>query len=63
MILRAENLVKRYKDEKCSKRHFGGSKPRRNRWSFGTNGAGKTTSFYMIVGLVKQIQETSILMI
>ena len=53
MILRAENLVKKYKQRTVV-----------NNVSFhvsqgeivgllGPNGAGKTTSFYMIVGLIK----------
>jgi lipopolysaccharide export system ATP-binding protein len=29
-------------------------------WTAGTNGAGKTTIFYMIVGLLSRIEEESI---
>jgi lipopolysaccharide export system ATP-binding protein len=53
MILRAENLVKKYKGRSVVK----GISVEVNQGEIvgllGPNGAGKTTSFYMIVGLVK----------
>lgn len=53
MILRAENIVKKYKNRTVVK----GVSVEVNQGEIvgllGPNGAGKTTSFYMIVGLVK----------
>lgn len=53
MILRAESLVKKYKNRRVVK----GVSVEVNQGEIvgllGPNGAGKTTSFYMIVGLVK----------
>jgi len=53
MILRAENLIKKYKNRKV----VNDVSVRVNQGEIvgllGPNGAGKTTSFYMIVGLIK----------
>ena len=53
MILRSEKITKRYKSRTVANEVSVDVK----QWEFvgllGTNGAGKTTSFYMIVGMVK----------
>ncbi len=53
MILRAENLVKKYK-KRTVVNHVSVTVEQGEIVGFlGPNGAGKTTSFYMIVGLIK----------
>jgi lipopolysaccharide export system ATP-binding protein len=52
MILRADNLVKQYKDKKVVKGVSIEVKQGEIIGLLGPNGAGKTTTFYMIVGLV-----------
>jgi lipopolysaccharide export system ATP-binding protein len=53
MILRAENLVKRYKNRTVSNDVTVDVKQGEIVGLLGPNGAGKTTSFYMIVGMIK----------
>lgn len=53
MILRAENLVKRYKTRTVVKDVSVEVKQGEIVGLLGPNGAGKTTSFYMIVGLIQ----------
>lgn len=53
MILRAENLVKRYKSRTVVNHASFDVKQGEIVGLLGPNGAGKTTSFYMVVGLVK----------
>ncbi len=53
MILRAENIVKRYKSRTVVNHTSFEVKQGEIVGLLGPNGAGKTTSFYMVVGLVK----------
>ena len=53
MILRAENLVKKYKNRTVAKNVSVDVKQGEIVGLLGPNGAGKTTSFYMIVGLIR----------
>ncbi|MCT4602348.1 MAG: LPS export ABC transporter ATP-binding protein [Marinifilum sp.] len=53
MILRAENLIKRYKSRTVVKGVSVDVKQGEIVGLLGPNGAGKTTSFYMIVGLIQ----------
>ncbi len=53
MILRAENLVKRYKNRTVVKDVSVNVEQGEIVGLLGPNGAGKTTSFYMIVGLIE----------
>lgn len=53
MILRSENLVKKYKSRTVAKDVSVEVKQGEIVGLLGPNGAGKTTSFYMIVGMVK----------
>ncbi len=53
MILRTENLVKKYKSRTVAKNVTVEVKQGEIVGLLGPNGAGKTTSFYMIVGMVK----------
>ena len=53
MILRAENLVKKYKSRTVVKDVSISLEQGEIVGLLGPNGAGKTTSFYMIVGLIK----------
>lgn len=53
MILRTENLVKKYKNRTVAKNVTVDVKQGEIVGLLGPNGAGKTTSFYMIVGMVK----------
>lgn len=53
MILRTENLVKKYKSRTVAKNVTVDVKQGEIVGLLGPNGAGKTTSFYMIVGMVK----------
>lgn len=53
MILRTENLVKRYKNRTVSNEVTVNVKQGEIVGLLGPNGAGKTTSFYMIVGMIK----------
>lgn len=53
MILRAENLIKKYKNRTVAKDVTVQVKQGEIVGLLGPNGAGKTTSFYMIVGMVK----------
>ncbi len=53
MILRAENLVKKYKSRTVVKGVSVNVKQGEIVGLLGPNGAGKTTSFYMIVGLIE----------
>lgn len=53
MILRTENLVKRYKNRTVAKNVTVDVKQGEIVGLLGPNGAGKTTSFYMIVGMIK----------
>jgi lipopolysaccharide export system ATP-binding protein len=53
MILRAENLVKKYKNRTVAKNVSVDVKQGEIVGLLGPNGAGKTTSFYMIVGMIK----------
>lgn len=52
MILRTENLVKKYKNRTVAKNVTVNVKQGEIVGLLGPNGAGKTTSFYMIVGMV-----------
>lgn len=56
MILRAENIVKKYKKRTVVKGVSVEVKQGEIVGLLGPNGAGKTTSFYMIVGLIKPNQ-------
>ena len=53
MILRTENLVKKYKNRTVAKDVSVEVKQGEIVGLLGPNGAGKTTSFYMIVGMIK----------
>lgn len=53
MVLRAENIVKRYKSRTVVNTVSFDVKQGEIVGLLGPNGAGKTTSFYMVVGLVK----------
>lgn len=53
MILRTENIVKRYKNRTVAKNVSIEVKQGEIVGLLGPNGAGKTTSFYMIVGVIK----------
>jgi lipopolysaccharide export system ATP-binding protein len=53
MILRTDNLVKRYKSRTVAKQVTVDVKQGEIVGLLGPNGAGKTTSFYMIVGMIK----------
>jgi len=53
MILRAENLIKKYKQRTVVKDVTFDVRQGEIVGLLGPNGAGKTTSFYMIVGLIK----------
>jgi lipopolysaccharide export system ATP-binding protein len=53
MILRSENLVKRYKNRTVANKVSVQVQQGEIVGLLGPNGAGKTTSFYMIVGMVK----------
>ena len=53
MILRTENLVKRYKNRTVAKDVSVDVKQGEIVGLLGPNGAGKTTSFYMIVGMIQ----------
>ena len=53
MILRTDNLVKRYKNRTVAKNVTVDVKQGEIVGLLGPNGAGKTTSFYMIVGMIK----------
>ena len=53
MILRTENLVKKYKSRTVAKNVSVEVKQGEIVGLLGPNGAGKTTSFYMIVGMIK----------
>ena len=53
MILRAENLVKKYKNRTVVNHVSVEVEQGEIVGLLGPNGAGKTTSFYMIVGLIK----------
>jgi len=53
MILRAENIIKKYKSRTVVKGVSVEVKQGEIVGLLGPNGAGKTTSFYMIVGLIK----------
>lgn len=53
MILRTENLVKKYKSRTVAKNVTVDVKQGEIVGLLGPNGAGKTTSFYMIVGMIK----------
>jgi len=53
MILRAENLVKKYKNRRVVNKVSVEVKQGEIVGLLGPNGAGKTTTFYMIVGLIK----------
>jgi lipopolysaccharide export system ATP-binding protein len=53
MILRTENLVKRYKSRTVAKMVTVNVSQGEIVGLLGPNGAGKTTSFYMIVGMIK----------
>src|SRR3569833_2383524 len=56
MILRAENLVKKYKQRAVVNHVSFNVNQGEIVGLLGPNGAGKTTSFYMVVGLVKPDQ-------
>ncbi len=53
MILRTENLIKKYKNRTVAKNVTVEVKQGEIVGLLGPNGAGKTTSFYMIVGMIK----------
>lgn len=53
MILRSENLIKRYKGRTVVNRVSVNVQQGEIVGLLGPNGAGKTTSFYMVVGLIK----------
>lgn len=53
MILRAENITKKYKNRTVAKNVTVEVKQGEIVGLLGPNGAGKTTSFYMIVGMIK----------
>ncbi|HEX8517781.1 MAG TPA: LPS export ABC transporter ATP-binding protein [Bacteroidia bacterium] len=53
MILRTDNLVKRYKSRTVAKMVTVNVRQGEIVGLLGPNGAGKTTSFYMIVGMIK----------
>ena len=53
MILRSENLVKKYKNRVVANNVSVQVQQGEIVGLLGPNGAGKTTSFYMIVGMVK----------
>ena len=53
MILRTEDLIKKYKNRTVAKNVTVNVKQGEIVGLLGPNGAGKTTSFYMIVGLIK----------
>ncbi|HEY0030662.1 MAG TPA: LPS export ABC transporter ATP-binding protein [Bacteroidia bacterium] len=53
MILRTENLIKKYKSRTVAKNVTVEVKQGEIVGLLGPNGAGKTTSFYMIVGMIK----------
>jgi len=53
MLLRSENLVKRYKGRTVVDNVSINVRQRRDCGLLGPNGAGKTTTFYMTVGLIK----------
>lgn len=53
MILRAENILKKYKNRTVAKNVSIEVKQGEIVGLLGPNGAGKTTSFYMIVGMIK----------
>ena len=53
MILRTENLVKKYKNRTVAKEVSISVKQGEIVGLLGPNGAGKTTSFYMIVGMIR----------
>jgi lipopolysaccharide export system ATP-binding protein len=53
MILRTDNLIKKYKNRTVAKNVTVNVKQGEIVGLLGPNGAGKTTSFYMIVGMVK----------
>lgn len=55
MILRTENLVKKYKSRTVVKKVTVDVKNGEIVGLLGPNGAGKTTTFYMIVGLIKPL--------
>ena len=55
MILRTENLVKKYKQRTVVKKVTVNVKNGEIVGLLGPNGAGKTTTFYMIVGLIKPL--------
>ena len=58
MILKAENLIKRYKRRTVVNDVSVQVKQGEIVGLLGPNGAGKTTSFYMIVGLIKPLEGT-----
>ena len=53
MILRSEDLVKRYKSRTVANKVSVQVQQGEIVGLLGPNGAGKTTSFYMIVGMIK----------
>ena len=53
MLLKAENLIKKYKGRKVVNDVSVDVEQGEIVGLLGPNGAGKTTSFYMIVGLIK----------
>lgn len=53
MILRTDNLIKKYKSRTVAKNVTVNVKQGEIVGLLGPNGAGKTTSFYMIVGMIK----------
>ena len=55
MILRAEKLIKKYKNRTVVNEVSVEVNPGEIVGLLGPNGAGKTTSFYMIVGLIKPV--------
>jgi lipopolysaccharide export system ATP-binding protein len=58
MVLRAENLIKRYKKRTVVNNVSVRVEQGEIVGLLGPNGAGKTTSFYMIVGLIKPNEGT-----